>query len=257
MVQLVTPPLQAELPREFLACLTPRLRELYSQLPSALASRISDLVSEALPFGIHPDRVLKFAYLYATAERLAQGNAISKDHTRRSRLELAGVIHGWEEGYGDDGEATRRYRRGRRARQQIQTSFEALLKTWRAFVRVVEKHRSELPVHLRSRVSKAILEAGKPFQKLGIAIVLDEADLASERVGERERSEITQTYIWWRLKLARYRGQWNDMHQLAYAWHMTPTESVKRFVTVVNRICKGATCTHVFGNTWESALSEK
>jgi hypothetical protein len=78
MVQLVTPPLQAELPREFLACLTPRLRELYSQLPSALALRISDLVSEALPFGIHPDRVLKFAYLDATAERLAQGNAIQK-----------------------------------------------------------------------------------------------------------------------------------------------------------------------------------
>ena len=143
--------LPTQLPREVLSQLDPRLAELYSQLFPALASRVSSLVTGALPQRIHADRALKFAFLYANAEQRIRGEAvskaISKDHTRRSKLELAGEIHGFLTGY-DDEEAAQRYRRGRRARQQIKASLDALLVRWRAFDQVVRKHRSELPIHI-------------------------------------------------------------------------------------------------------------
>jgi hypothetical protein len=258
MVKVANPRLPTELPREVLGQLDPKLAELYSQLPSALVSRISVLLRQALPQRIHPNRVLKFAFLYAQAERLAQSDSISKEHTRRSKLELAGQIHGLGTGYRDDAEAERRYRRGRRARQQIKASLEAVVGKWRVFEQVVQKHRSELPIHPQSRFSNAILrDVGKIFRKMGIAAVLDEEQLTREKRHEQQRSEIAQTYIWWYLRLPPYRGKWNHMHQLAFVWHMSPAESVKRFRTMVYRICKGATDTYPFGNPWESVLSEK
>jgi hypothetical protein len=247
-----------ELPRAVLARLDPKLAELYSTLDAAIASRISALVREALPHGIDPNRVLKYAFLYATAERLVQGEAISKEHTRRAKLELAGQIHGLGSGYRDDAEAKEQYRRGRMARQHIKASLEAVLGKWRVFKQVVQNHRSELPVHLQSRFSNAILHnVGKVFQNMGIATVLDEEDLASEKGREPERSPIIQTYIWWRLKLAPYRGKWKDMHELAFAWRMSPAASVRNFRNVVTLICKGVTCAYRFEEPWESVLSEK
>ncbi len=248
----------SELPEEVLYRLNPKLRELYSQLPSALASRISALMRQALPQRIHPDRVLKFAFLYATAEVVAQRNAVSRELTRRSKLELAGEIHGLRTGYRDDVEAKQLYRGGRRARQQVKASLEALQARWRAFKQVVQKHREELPVHVQSRVSDAALgEIGKALQKMGIAVAADEDDLASEKGRELEHSAIAQAYIWWRLRLATYRGNWSDMHRLALAWHMSPTGSEKNFRKVVSGICKGAACTYWFGTSWESVLSQK
>jgi len=252
-----TPASQPELPKEVMTKLDPKLAELYSQLSSALASRISALVREALPQRIHPDRVLKFAYLYATAQRLAQGDSVSKEHTRRSKLELAGEIHGMRTGYRDDEKARQLYRRGRMARQRIKASLESVLRKWRMFEQVVHKHRSAMPVHLRPRFSKAILlDVRKKMHNMGIATVLDEEDLSLEQ--DREGvSPIAQTYTWWRLKLAPYRGKWNDMHQLAFAWHMSPAASVRSFRTVVDRACKGAECSYRFPSPWESVLSGK
>jgi hypothetical protein len=248
----------AELPRAALAQLDPKLAELYSTLDAAMASRISVLVREALQQGIDPNRVLKYAFLYATAERLAQGDAISKEHTRRAKLELAGHIHGLGTGYRDDTEAHRLYRRGRKARQQIKASLEAVVGKWLIFRQVVQEHRSELPVHVQSRFSSTILDdIGKVFQSMGIATVLDEEDLASNKGGDSERSAVAQTYIWWCLKLAPYRGKWKDMHQLAFTWRMSPAASVRSFRNVVTRICKGATCPYGAGEAWESVLSEK
>jgi hypothetical protein len=258
MVKVAKPSPPTELPREILAKLHPKLAELYSQLPSVLASRVSVLMRVPQAQCIPPNRVLKFAFLYATAEQLAQGDAISREHARRSSLELAGEIHGLRTGYRDDAEAKQRYRRGRQARQHVKASLEAVVGKWRVFKQVVQKHRSDLPVHLQSRYSDAILrEVSKVFQNMGIATVLDEEDLASEKDRERKPSPIAQTYIWWCLMLAPYRGKWNDMHQLAVAWRMSPAESVNRFRTVVGRICKGATCSYCFGKSWESVLSEK
>ena len=257
MVKVAKPSLPTELPREVLAQLDPKLAELYSQLPSVLASRISVLVRQAQPQRIDPNRVFKFAFLYAAAERIAQSDALTKEHARRSKLELAGEIHELQTGYRDDAEAKQRYRSGRKARQHIKASLEAVVGKWRVFKQVVERHRSELPVHLQLRYSDAILrDISKALQNMGIATILDEEDLASEKDREREPSAIAQTYILWCLKLPRYRGKWNDMHQLAFAWRMSPAGSVESFRTVVVRICKGATCSHSFG-AWESVLSEK
>ena len=254
MVQADDPRLKCKLPAEFLSQLDSKLADLYAKLHPDLASRICFLVREAPPQHIHPNRVLKFAFLYATAERI-----MPKDHRRRAKLELAGEIHGLETGYHDDAEAKRRYRRGRQARQQIKASAEALLLRWRAFERVVQKHRSALPVHVQPRFSNSILrEVGRQLQRMGISAVLDEDDLALSETGrERDRSAIAQTYIWWYLKLAPYRGKWNDMHQLASAWHMSPSRVVTDFRTVVYRICKGATRALRVEKSWESVLSEK
>jgi len=154
MVKVAKPSLPTELPRKVLAQLDPKLAELYSQLPSAVASRISVLMRESLSPRIRPNRVLKFTFLRATAERLAQGEAISKEHARRSKLELAGEIHGLRTGYRDDAEAKQRYRRGRKARQHDKASLEAVVGNWRVFKQVVQKYRSDLFGTLRCSPAK-------------------------------------------------------------------------------------------------------
>jgi hypothetical protein len=258
MIEMANHPVQSKLPREILAELDPKLVKLYAQLSPALRSRIGDLVRRALLLGMDSNRLVKYAFLYATAEVQARGDEVSKDHAARSRLELAGEIHGLPTGYRDHAEAKRRYHGGRRARQQIKASLDAVLGKWRLFEQVVQKHRSELPVHLQSRFSNTILgEVRKILRNMGIAAVLDEEDLIRERGRERELSATAQTYIWWRFAMAPYRGKWNDMHQLAFTWRMSPTASIKRFRTVVGRICKGATCSYPFGKSWESVLSEE
>jgi hypothetical protein len=244
--------------------LYPSLLELCAKLPPLQASRISLLVGQAqrLPNRVRPDRLFKFAFLYATAERFVQdeaaARAVSKEHTRRSKLELAGEIHGLETGYRDDVEARRRYRLGRRARQQFNSSLDSLMGAWRAFEGVVEKHRSALPLHVQSRFSNVILgDIGKAFQNMGISIAIDEVDLAGDEGRERQRSDISLAYIWWCLKVAPYPGKWADMHQLALAWHMSPAATVRDFRATVYRVCKGNSCTHRFEKPWESALSGK
>ena len=175
-----------DLPTDVLSRLDPELRDLYSQLHPDLASRISVLLRGARSRRLHPNRVLKYAFLYATAERLAQSNAVSKEHTRRSKLELAGQIHGLKTGYRDDAEATQQYRRGRRARQQIQASLDAPAGTRQVFEQVVEQHRSELPEHVQSRFSSPILsEVGKTLHRMRIATTSTKRTSAAKRVASR------------------------------------------------------------------------
>jgi hypothetical protein len=250
------PSVQHELSRRTLNQLDATLAQLYSQLSPGLSSRIAKLVNEALPSGIHPDRLVKYAFLYATAEGQAQGDAVSKDHTVRAKHELAGEIHGLPTGYRDLTEAKRRYRMGRRARQQIQASLESVLGRWQSFEQVVQGHRSELPVHLRSRFSnEALRTLAMAFQRMEIVLALEE-DIVGEKP-ERELSAIGQTYMWWCLVMAPYRGRWNDMHQLAVTWRMASTDSVKKFRTRLSRMCKGTLWTYPFSESWKSALSKQ
>ena len=210
----------------------------------------------ATPQNIHPNRVLRFAYLYSLAERSARSDPVAKEHTRRSKLELAGVIHGLRTGYRDDVEAKARYRRGRRARQQIKSSLESVLGRWTVFEQVVQKHRSDLPLHLQAPFSDSILkEVEKALKNMGKASVLDEKDLTSKDDPNPERSEVARAYIWWRLVMAPYRGKWDDMHRLALSWRMTDTTSPKQFRNKVCRILKAAKCTYEFEKSWESILS--
>jgi hypothetical protein len=257
-VQPATAPVSVDLPAEVLSRLDPDLRELYLQLSVPLASRIAVLVIAARSPRIDPNRVLRYAFLYATAERQAEGDAVSKEQTRRAKRELAGEIHDLETGDQDDAEATRRYRAGRRARQQIQASLDALLGQSQVFEQVVEKHRSELPAHLQSRFSDSVLRGlVKGLHRMRIATVLDEEDLTSEKnAGPSGRSAIAQTYIWWCLIVAPYSNKWRDMHQLAFAWRMSPTRSLNDFRIVVNRISKDANSASSFGSPWDSMLSK-
>jgi len=257
MVEIDDSHLPPELPRSVLSRLDPKLAELYSHLRPAIASRISELVKAAQPQNIHPDRVLKFAYLYATAELSARGDPVAKEQTRRSKLELAGAIHGLGTGYQDDVEAKGIYRRGRRARQQIKASLESVLGRWTVFEQVVQKHRSELPLHVQAPFSDSMLQGVENVLKnMGRASVLDEEDLAIEH-RLHGRTEIAQAYIWWHLLMAPYRGKWDDMHRLALSWRMTDTTSPKQFRNKVYRISKGAACTFSSASSWESVLSAR
>jgi hypothetical protein len=250
--------LPTELPQQVLSQLDPKLAELYSRIPLELASRITVLVRAALQESVQPNRLLKYAFLYASAEELTRGNEVSKQQGVRSKAELAGALHGFDAGYSDMAEAKRRYRQGRRARQQVKASFEAALTPWLAFAAVAQQHRFELPTHLQSRLSDETLHTvGRIYQSMGIAIVIDEEDLLSEEGSRRELSERAQTYIWWRFVMAPYRGKWNDMHKLACTWKMSPAESVTNFRSVVDRICKRlSVIVYPFGRTWDSVLSE-
>ena len=250
--------LPTELPQQLLSRLDPKLAELYSQIPFELASRITVLVRAALKESIQPNRLLKYAFLYASAEQLTRGNEVSRQHGVRAKAELAGALHGFDAGYSDMAEAKRRYRQGRRARQQVKASFEAMEKSWRGFEAVAQRHRSELPEHLQSRLSDETLHTVRRiYQTVGIAIVIDEEDLFREEGSGRELSERAQTYVWWRFVMAPYRGKWNDMHKLAYTWKISPAESVTYFRTVIDRMCKRpSVIAYPFGKAWDSVLSE-
>jgi hypothetical protein len=249
---------QNQLPQGFLDELDPKLVELYSSLSLAGAARIEVLVRKAPHVAISPARLFKYAFLFARAESQVQGDDVSEDHGARSRLELAAALHGLPADYSDPAEVMRRYKAGRRARQQIKASIDAVVGEWRRLEQVVQRHRAKLPLHLHSRFTdKTMSDVQKVLHNMGNATVLDEEDLVNKRAGERKLSVNAQTYVWWCLALPTYRGKWNDMHQLAFAWKMSPTASVKRFRFVVERICKGATHSYPLERSLESVLSEK
>ena len=248
-----------ELPKEILRQLDPKLAKLYAVLSSAVSSRIGGLVRRALPSRIHPNLLVKYAFLYATAELQAQGDAVSKDHATRSKIELAGEIHGLRTGYWDNAEARQLYRSGRKARQQIEASLEGLLKKWKKVEHVVQKHRSDLPVHLQTRFSNECLaRVSKLLHDMRKAAILDEEDILSQKGPVPELSVPAQIYVWWHFAIAPYRGKWNDMHRLAVLWRLSSSKDVETFRSMVVQICGGVkTMRYPFGTSWKSVLFEK
>ena len=248
-----------KLPEEILDQLDPKLVKLYSQLSSAVSLRIAALVRRAGPLGIHPNRLVKYAFLYATAERQAQSDVVSKEHATRSKSEMAGILHGFRAGYWDHAEAKHRYRRGRRARQQVGASLEGVLRKWKEVEQVVQKQRSYLPVHAQPRFSdESLAGVRKLLLDMQRSTVLDEEDVLGEKDRERVLTEAAQTYIWWCFAMPPYGGKWKDMHQLARAWKLSDATYVTTFRTVVGRICKRVNCTRCpLGTAWEAILSEK
>jgi hypothetical protein len=250
--------LQNELPQEIFDQLDPKLAELFSQMPFASSSRIASLVGRALQLPIHPTQLVKYAFLFAEAERQAKGDAVSEDHATRSRHELAGESHGLQTGYSDTTKARQRYRCGRRARQQIAALLQGLLTNWERVEHVVLKHREELPVYLRPTFSNEELAGihGR-LAALGRAVRLGR-DVLIEKCRGRKLTVAAQTYTWWRFAMASYRGKWNEMHRLAVAWRLSDARDVETFRRMVVRISRGVRSMHYpFGSSWQSMLSEK
>ncbi|HYM05832.1 MAG TPA: hypothetical protein VEU11_04675 [Terriglobales bacterium] len=244
--------LQNELPQEIFDQLDPKLAELFSQMPFASSSRIASLVGRALQLPIHPTQLVKYAFLFAEAERQAKGDAVSEDHATRSRHELAGESHALQTGYSDTTKARQRYRCGRRARQQIAALLQGLLTNWERVEHVVLKHREELPVYLRPTFSNEELAGihGR-LAALGRAVRLGR-DVLIEKSHRRKLTVAAQTYIWWRFTLAPYTGKWNDMHRLAVAWRLSDVRDVESFRRIVGRICRGLKSMHcTFGSAWQ------
>ncbi len=245
-----------ELTREILTGRDPNLSRFYSKLSSPLSSRIAELVKMALPLDIDPDRLLKFAFVRATIEQSAQGDAISREHTRRSKLEQAGQLHGVRTGYHQNELAKLRYRDGRRACQQIQASLESTLQKWAQFEQVARKHGSKLPVHLQSKFAAELARARKALHSMGIVLMVDKEDLVAEAFDEQEVSSNAQTLIAWRLAMANYYGKWKDMHRLANAWRVSDAKHVWIFAPMVRRLCRGVTDHYPFDRASSSMLSE-
>jgi hypothetical protein len=239
--------------------LSPQLANAFSQLPSTTSSRIVLLVKKALPLGIDLNLIVLYAFLYVMAEQQAQTDAGSKDHAIRSRAELAGELHGLRTGYWDNTEAKQRYRRGRRARQQIAASLEGSLNGLKKTERIIRNYRSELPLHLQPFFSDERLAALRQLiTEMHKVTYQDEEDVLRQTCHGRELSVTAQTYIWWHFAMAPYRRKWHDMHRLAVAWRLSPATHVWNFRTVVDRQCKSvALMRYPFGSTWESIFSKK
>jgi hypothetical protein len=237
--------------------LDPKLANLCSQLSPALRSRIDGLVEKAGKLTIHPNRVVKYAFLRATAEHQARGDAASEEHARRSKAELAGELHGFREGYRHPAEAIERYRRSRRGRQQIQASIEGCLRKWMAAEQVLRKHRLDLPVHQQAQFSEESLGGvRKLLLVMARTTVLDE-EILGEKSRGREPNVTQQTYIWWHFSIPRYKGKTNEMYQLAKVWKLSAVKDVETFRSMVNQICRGArSMRYPIGSAWESVLFE-
>src|SRR6266849_912372 len=118
------------LSENFLDSLDPVLRKMYLELPEAFCERIAKLVGKSGPTAIHPNRLVKFAFLHASAALQAEGDAVSADHARRSRSEIKGKLHGVDFGYHEEAQTTQRFNRGREARHQVGASLESVQKQW-------------------------------------------------------------------------------------------------------------------------------
>jgi hypothetical protein len=64
---------------------------ILGRLPPELSVRITELMTTACPLNIDLDLVLRYAFLFTTVERKAQGEAVSEEHHRRSLHELSGL----------------------------------------------------------------------------------------------------------------------------------------------------------------------
>ena len=209
--------LQEKLAAEVLDKLDPDLRSLYSQTSTTLSRRVATLVNKALPLRIEPNRLVKYAFLYATAEREARSDAVSREHASRSWSELAGGIHGLETGYWDQVGAGSKYKLGRRARQQISAGLQSVVSKWTQCEKVVNNHRAKLPANLHKRFSAENLTAiRKSLDYLGIGLEI-EPDVLRQNAGGRDASVRQRTLMHWRFAIPRYRGKWSDMHRLAVA----------------------------------------
>jgi hypothetical protein len=248
-----------ELPGEILSQLDPKLLKLYSQLPSEQSSAIAKLVGQALQLRIHPDLLVKYAFLFNLGVRQLQGEAVSREHMRRSKAELVGQVHGSEEGYVNEGKAIRVYRGGRRASQLIEASLASLQEKFQSTARVIRKHRNKLPLHQQARLSdERLAETSKRLIKMQLAATVDQPDFLVEKHRGRSRSRAACIFALWRFGMARYRGNWDDMHALATVWGLTNSADVETFRIIVNQACDGLTTKRgELGTPWDSALSKK
>ena len=249
----------SELPGDILNQLDPKLRKLYSQLPPEQSSAIAKLVTQALTLGIHPNMLVKYAFLFNLGMRQLQGEAVSIEHTRRSKAELVGQIHGVEEGYINEEEAIRRYRGGRRPSQMMDASLASLVKKFRSVEQVIRKYRSELPLHQQARLSdERLAEVPKLLLKMQLAVTVDQPDFLVENKPGRPRSAAARIFVLWRLGMVRYRGNWDDMHRLATVWRLTNAQDVETFRIMVDQACKGLkTKRGELETPWDSVLSSK
>jgi hypothetical protein len=234
----------------------PKLVKLCSQLSQAQSSRIADLAKKTVPLDIDSNRVIKYAFLYATAEGQVRGDEVTKDHAGRSRLELQGALHGLSTGYDQGTEAKERYRCGRRARQQVGAALDGVLIRWNKVQQVVRKHRPNLPVYQQNQFSdENLTRVSTLLHDMLRATILDE-----QYVDAKEDSHwptaTAQAYLWW-LAMPPYRGKWNDMYRLAVVWRMSDAQTVDAFRKVVGRIRKSVNrVRYPFGKALESILFE-
>jgi hypothetical protein len=202
---------------------------------------------------------VKYAYLFNLGVRQLQGEAVSREHTRRSKAELVGRVHGFEEGYINEEEAIRTHRGARRPSQLIEASLASLQEKFQSAARVVRKHRNKLPLHQQARLSdERLAEFSKRLLKMQLAATVDQPDFLVEKHRGRPRSKAACIFGLWRSGMGRYRGNWDDMHRLATVWGLTNAEDVETFRIIVNQACDGLpTKRGELGTPWDSALSKK
>ena len=227
-------------------------------LTAALSRRITELVTKAKPLAIEPNRVLQYAVLLVMTEREAETEAVSKEHTERSWHELAGLIQGLDTGYREVQEAGTRYRRGRRARNDLGASLDGVITKFRNFQQLLESQRADLPVHNEGMLSPRTLEGiRKTLEKLRISLVLEDDVLAKKRRAP-SLSTTEKTYALWWFVVPRYRGKWSDMHSLATAWRLSDAKDVETFRSMVKRLPRsGQDTLTVMGSAWRPFFEKR
>ena len=254
--------LSTNLPGKVLSRLEPQLRELYSQLPTTVASRISALVRAEGARLLDPNRVGEILCIFVRdrgsgkAQRAMQFRKIMRDARNAKWLarymgSMVGIKTRRRQ-HGDTASAAAPGNKSRLPSMLCWDSCKCSSKSPRSIAPSYPcMYKHDFPI-------RPLRKVGKMLHHMRIATVLDEEDLTSEKDGEaNRRAAIAQTYIWWRLIVAPYPKKWSDMHQLARAWRMSPSLSVKDFQTVVMRISKGAIPASAFGSLWDSVLSKK
>jgi len=212
---------------------------------------------KARPLKLDLDRVLPYAVLLTIAERQAENEARSNEHTSRSWRELVGAIHGLEGGYHDEKEAETQYRRGRRARNLLSASLDGVVGKWKSFCELVAKYKPDLPVHNQRRLSREALDTiSKTLERLHMELSLEDNVLTQERQARRLSIKAT-AYSLWRSAVPRYTGKWSDMHGLAVQWGLSISGDVEAFRSIVLRASRpGHQVPPGLADAWES-LFEK
>ena len=228
-----------------------------ASLPEAYWPRVTELVTKARPLNLDLDRVLPYAVALTIAERQAENEGVSDEHTRRSRRELVGGIHGLETGYDDEKEAETQYRRGRRARNLLSASLDGLVGKWKRFHELVAKHKPDLPVHNQRTLSREVLATiSKSLERIHLELFLED-DVLTEQRQARGLSTTAKAYSLWRSAVPRYRGKWSDMHVLAVKWRLSNSRDLEAFRSIVMRASRrGQHVPPGIADAWES-LFEK
>ncbi len=223
-----------------------------ANLPVHLRDPVRAYVRKASHLSIDPHRILLCACLLVAAERRPECHGPAGPALPMVPYDSLAALLGLSEG-SPPALVAARYRRFRKARQQIHLALEASRQRMKKLVEILKKNDAALPETLRNLVANMCQEAAALDRSIVQLLAATYPGTAAEnplrrrRVkGAHERFNVQQqALIWWWHCLHQVSGSrgkfWDDLYTLARVWRLTDCRDVSSLRRTMVRFTRGTT----------------